>query len=138
MRQEGGAILGEILRLLHFRSSSLALQVLLARGETVPVLSPSLSRCGGCRRVVADLADRVIAWQHYQAESTSEKNYAADSIGPPARSRLNARESIPSRATALATKRNKASKFDPANCNGSREIRVELDLILLQECKKGR
>jgi len=40
---------------------------------------------GGCRRVVADPADRVIAWQHYQAESTSQKNYAADSIGPPAR-----------------------------------------------------
>jgi len=56
---------------------------------------------GGCRRVVADPADRVIAWQHYQAESTSRKNYAADSIARTSRapwpnpraSRLNARKS---------------------------------------------
>lgn len=39
---------------------------------------------GSAGRVRDPADDRVIVWQHYQAESTSQKNYAADSFGPPA------------------------------------------------------
>lgn len=53
----------------------------------------SVDRKGGfasfevaCRRVygVVDPVDRVIVSQHYEAKSMSQKNYAADSSGPPA------------------------------------------------------
>jgi len=54
----------------------------------IPRFSPSsLSAAvvdGSAGRVRDPADDRVIVWQHYQAESASQKNYAADSSGPPA------------------------------------------------------